>query len=122
MATDKFRSTYILFLPVANAPTEHAWQPGVDIYRMPDGWLVKLELAGVRPEDVRVSVANGALIVQGARRDEFLQEGLQCYRMEISYSQFERVLELPGILEAAEVVASHRHGMLLVRILSEARP
>ena len=46
MATDKVHFPHIFFLP-ATSHAEETWQPRADIYRMPDGWLVKLELAGV---------------------------------------------------------------------------
>ena len=54
--------------------------------------------------------------VQGTRRDVRLHEWLDCHRLEIAYSRFERILELPGISESAEIAASYRDGMLLVRI------
>ena len=38
------------------SPRKEAWQPRADVYRMPGGWLVKLELAGVRPEEIRLTV------------------------------------------------------------------
>jgi ATP-dependent Lon protease len=93
MATDEIHLRHVLFLPAARLPRKEAWQPKADVHRVPDGWLVKLELAGVRPEDVRLSVRGNTLLVQGTRRDESLREGLNCYLMEIAYSRFERVLE-----------------------------
>jgi hypothetical protein len=46
MARDEVRFPQVLFLHAAtSAPGEDVWQPRADIYRMPGGWLVKLELA-----------------------------------------------------------------------------
>src|SRR5262245_33415035 len=118
---DRVRFPHVLFLPASKA-SEEIWQPRADVYRISDGWLVKVELAGVRPEQVEVSVHGNALHVQGTRRDERLHECLNCYRLEIAYSQFERVLELPGLSEAAIIEASYQDGMLLVRIKTEAQP
>ncbi len=120
MAMDEVRFPHVLFLSAAAAP-EPPWQPKADIYRMPDGWLVKLELAGVDPDDVRVAMRGNMLWVQGARRDARLQECLDCHRLEIEYSRFERLLELPGLSESAEVGVSYRNGMLLIRIQTEER-
>jgi HSP20 family protein len=120
MARDEVRFPHVLFLPAARPP-EPAWQPKADVYRMPDGWLVKLELAGVDPDDVRVATRGNRLRVQGTRRDARLQECIDCHRLEIEYSRFERVLELPGLSESAEVAASYRDGMLLIRIKTEER-
>ena len=122
MATDEVCFRHRLFLPAARRLEKEAWQPRADVYRVPGGWLVKLELAGVRPEDVHLTVRGNTLLVQGTRRDESRHEGLDYYRMEIAYSRFERILELTGISEADDVRASYREGMLLVRIVTEGVP
>jgi HSP20 family protein len=120
MATDLIRVMQALFLPAAGQASETAWQPSADVYRTRDGWLVKLDLAGVRPEDVRVQVGGSTLAVQGTRRDWCLEEGCSHYRMEIAYSRFERRLTLPADLDRADVRAEHRDGMLLIHVRLEA--
>jgi len=115
MATDKVHFPHMFFLPESRH-AEEAWQPRADVYRMPDGWLVKLELAGVCPEDIRLAARGSMLVVQGSRRDEKRCEGVWFHLLEIAYCRFERVLELPGLTERAEIATSYEHGMLLVRI------
>ena len=104
-------------------PKQDAWQPRADVHRMPGGWLVKFELAGVRPEDVRADRAGrqpaGARHAAGRvplRRARLLPHGdhLQPVRAD------------PG---TARALGSGRHrghrtvgGMLLVRIVTEGRP
>jgi HSP20 family protein len=97
----------------------NAWQPLVDVYRTPSGWLIKYELAGVRPEDVSLSINGACLTLHGTRRDCCIQEGCCHYRMEISYSHFERTVELPANLERAQPTSEFRNGMLLVRVEKE---
>ena len=89
MATDEVRFRHRLFLPAARPIRKEAWQPRADVYRVPGGWPVKLERAGVRPKDVHLAVRGNTLRVQETRRDESLQAGLDCDRMEIAYSRFE---------------------------------
>ena len=97
MATDKVHSGARIVPPRGPASRRRiAWQPRADVHRMPDGWLVKFELAGVRPEDVAVAVRDGSLLVQGTRRDESRCDGVNCYSMEITYSRFERTWNCPG--------------------------
>jgi HSP20 family protein len=120
MATDEVRFRQVLFLSSAAAP-DPAWRPKADVYRLPDGWLVKVELAGVEPDDVQVTTRGNMLRVQGTRHDARLHECLDCQRLEIEYSRFERVLELPGLSESASVGLSYRGGMLLIRIQTEER-
>jgi HSP20 family protein len=105
---------------LAPAAGDAYWQPPADIYRTPKGWLVKFDLAGVRPEDVELLASGSHLIVRGLRRDWCVEESCRCYHMEISYSHFERSLALPCNLDGARISAEHRHGMLLVRIYPEA--
>src|SRR5262245_59628016 len=99
---------------------EVCWQPSVDVYRTPKGWLLKFDLAGVRPEDVSLEVHGRRLTLRGVRRDWAAEEGCNCYRMEISYNDFERSLELPCDLDQARIGTDFRYGMLLVHLETEA--
>jgi HSP20 family protein len=119
MSKDLIHLMQSLFLPGAETCAEAAWHPSADVYRTPRGWLVKFDLAGVRPEDLAVSVRGPRLTVRGSRRDWCAEEGCRYYRMEIAYSHFERSLELPCNLERARVAVEYRDGMLLVRIQTE---
>jgi HSP20 family protein len=111
-----------LFLPIARAFHESCcWHPSADVYRARDAWLVKFDLAGVRPEDISLSRRGPWLILRGSRRDASAQEGRSHYRLEIAYSEFERSVELPFDLESAEITWDYRDGMLMVRIQAENR-
>lgn len=113
------RLMHVLLTPAARAFQKTLWQPSADIYRLARGWLVKFELAGIRPEELEVRVCGPRLVLRGARRDIRLEEGQQSYRMEIAYNRFERVIELPCDLEGMHLATEYRDGMLLVRF--EAR-
>jgi len=95
------------------------WQPSADVYRIPDGWLLKFDLAGVRPADVTVAVKGRRVSVSGVRRDYVMEEGCSYYSMEISYNQFERSLVMPADLANARVTLEARDGLLLVRLITE---
>jgi HSP20 family protein len=120
MPKDLIRLMHALF-PLAAAPCpEGGWCPAADVYRTPQGWLVKLDLAGVRIEDVTLEVQGRRMRVRGTRRDWTYQEGCHYYQMEIAYSNFERNVELPCDLERADITTEYRDGMLLVHITPEA--
>lgn len=97
------------------------WQPAADVYRTHSGWLVKFDLAGVRRNDVRLTIHGSELTLSGCRRDELIEEGFLHYRMEIAYSCFERTIEMPCDLARAEILTEMRDGMLLIRITPEVR-
>src|SRR5260370_24379633 len=101
--------------------TPALWRPSADIYRTRDGWLLKFDLAGVRPEDVTVSVRGRRVSVSGVRRDLIVEEGCSYYSMEISYNRFERFIDMPADLENARVTLQARDGLLLVRMITEGK-
>lgn len=103
------------FFDVSTEPYgDTCWCPSADVYRGKSSWLVKFDLAGVRPEDIELRVEGNRLIVAGIRRDWKIVEDQQAYSMEIAYNRFQRSLELPCDLEQAEVRSDYRDGMLLV--------
>jgi HSP20 family protein len=116
MSDDLIRLMHALFLPAAESCRDRPWCPAADIYRDRNGWLVKFELAGVRPEDIEVTVQGRRLTVRGTRRDRTALQGTQYYQMEIAYSYFERSIDLPCDLERATVTSDYRDGMLHVYI------
>ncbi|HEV2687453.1 MAG TPA: Hsp20/alpha crystallin family protein [Bryobacteraceae bacterium] len=95
------------------------WQPSVDVYRTRDGWLLKFDLAGVKLEDVTVTVRGRRVSVSGIRRDSLVEEGCSYYSMEISYNRFERTIEMPCDLGDTQVSLQVRDGLLLVRMITE---
>jgi HSP20 family protein len=115
MSQDLIRLMNSLFLPGAGARLEGTWRPSLDVYRTPDGWIVKFELAGVRAEDIDLSALGNRLTLRGVRRDTVSEE-CSYYRLEIEYSNFERSVELPCDLERADIRTDFRDGMLLVHI------
>jgi HSP20 family protein len=119
MSRDLIRLMQSLF-PSEEAMREAVWRPAVDVYRTPKGWLLKFDLAGVRPEDVSLKVERGRVTIRGVRRDWAAEEGCRYYRMEITYNHFERTVELPCDVEPASLATEYRHGMLLVHLITEA--
>lgn len=103
-----------LFLSACEQNHAQEWEPSADIYQTQTGWVVKFDLAGVRPEDLRVMVKNDCLTVEGVRKDLFAEKGAKYYSMEISYFRFRRCLRLPVDLSDVHVHWEYRDGMLLV--------
>jgi HSP20 family molecular chaperone IbpA len=109
-----------LFLHAARSFQQQAyWQPSVDAFRTSRGWVLKYELAGISPAEVRVSVSGRTVVVEGVRRDVRIEACQQSHCMEISYNQFSRTLELPGDVSRMRVATDYRDGMLLVYLTNE---
>ena len=114
---ERRRQLAILVVPQASRlEAETFWQPPVDIFRTDYGWLLKFELAGVRLEDLTISLHGNCITVQGVRRDLTAHEVCSYYSMEIAYNEFRRTVQLPRPLEGSDVNVEFRDGLLLVRI------
>lgn len=95
---------------------ETCWRPPADVYREGQDWLVKVDLAGVRPDEIEVRISGRVLQISGTRRDPLARVGWQAYRLEIAYNRFERRIEFPCELADAAVEYRCQDGMLLVEI------
>lgn len=118
MARDTKRGDELM-TALARAFRETHWQPPVDVYQTPSGWLLKYELAGVPLADVELAIRGRTVILRGERRDVRMDECRQSFCMEISYNRFERSLELPCELDQMAVDTEYRDGMLIVRLTCE---
>jgi HSP20 family protein len=119
MSSHRARPLASPFFASAEACRQSGWSPPADVYRVAHGWVIKLDLAGVRPDDVEVSALGRCLTVRGSRRDWLIEECQRSYSMEISYNRFERSIELPDSLDAARISLEYRDGMLLIRLATE---
>ena len=94
-----------------------AWQPSADIYQIEDEWILRLELAGVSPDDIEVTMEGSSLTVAGVRRDSLIPLGCNVYSMEIPFSRFRRSISFPFDLHSSHIRTEYNYGMLLIRIL-----
>ena len=92
------------------------WNPSTDIYQTADGWVIKMELAGIDSEDLEVSTSNRNLSIKGQRKDSFIERNWVHVSMEILYSSFERLIELPSNADLASVKTEYRNGMLIIKV------
>lgn len=109
---------YFRMMPVGRhaRPTERMWCPAADVIEVADGWIVKLELAGVEPDEVEIRVEERALYVTGTRRDAAYVEDGSYHQMEITYSRFYKKISFPEALRDVAVERVARHGLLLLRL------
>jgi len=92
------------------------WLPAADVYQTAEGWLVKVELAGVSPEDVRISIDGNVLYIAGSRKDKSCGGDMSYQQMEITYSSFEKTLNFPSSIDGATVERNFDNGLLLIRL------
>ncbi len=113
---------YLLFMQAGRGKRPirgRVWRPAADVYRIEDGWIVKLDLAGISPDDLEIEISGASLRVSGCRRDTFYGEGITYQQLEITYSRFERTLHFPCSIEGAHLMRDYRDGLLILHLKSE---
>jgi HSP20 family protein len=101
-----------------------AWVPPLDIFETKDHYVVTMELAGIDPEEVELSVEDSTLTVSGNRKfyGDVPEEAF--HRVERRYGPFTRSLSLPPTANAQDIKASFDKGVLTIEVpkREEAKP
>lgn len=97
-------------------PEGRAWNPPTDIYETDDALHVKIEVAGLREQDIEVKVNEDYLMIRGHRTDDAREGRGRFHLMEIHYGSFERVIRLPRPVDIRTIVATLQNGFLIVRV------
>lgn len=88
------------------------WTPSVDISETESEYQIKAEIPDVKKEDVKVTVEDGVLTIQGERKQEKEEKGKKFHRIERSYGSFVRTFSLPDVIEEEKVKAEFKDGVL----------
>jgi HSP20 family protein len=88
----------------------------VDVYETPGEIIVQTMVAGVRPDDLEISVARDMVTVRGAREESRTIEEENYFAKELYWGKFSRAISLPQEVEPEEVEATERHGLLTIKI------
>jgi HSP20 family protein len=92
------------------------WIPTVDIEEGDQEYHITAELPGLRKEDVKITLQDGVLTLQGERKQEREEGGRRLHRVERSYGAFGRSFALPDVMDEAKVSAEFKDGVLYIRL------
>ncbi len=95
---------------------ETHWVPNTDVYVMDGGVVIKVELAGMRREDLELTVEGNRLKIRGQRPDGCRAPNCKFLVMEINYGAFESVIELPSGYNLSEARAAYQNGFLRIDV------
>ncbi|UVT15988.1 MAG: Hsp20/alpha crystallin family protein [Nitrospira sp.] len=88
------------------------WTPPVDISETEGEYQIKAEIPDVKKEDVKITLEDGVLTIQGQRKHEQEEKGKKFHRIERSYGSFARTFALPDVIEVDQVRAEFKDGVL----------
>ena len=97
-------------------PSGRLWNPAADVYRSDDGWVVKIDLAGICSDELEIEIQDSTLRITGCRKDTVYREGFVYQQMEITYSRFEKTIQFPAPLEGASFKHDYRDGFLIINL------
>lgn len=104
---------------MSNVATSH-WMPLVDIKEETERFLIKADIPGVKPENIEVTMDNGALTIRGERDEEKREKKDGYHRVERSFGSFYRRFAMPDTADADNIRATSRDGVLEIEIPKRA--
>ncbi len=88
--------------------------PTLDIVESPEAYAIHVDLPGVQPQDVKVEMLEGRLVISGKRITGTDQKDRNYHRIERAGGMFSRVIGLPSEVDDEKIDASYEHGVLTV--------
>jgi HSP20 family protein len=95
---------------------ETYWVPNTDVYVTDGGLVIKVELAGMRKEDLELTIEDNRLKISGHRPDGCRAAKCRFLVMEISYGAFETIIELPPGYDLSAARAAYQNGFLRIDV------
>jgi HSP20 family protein len=97
-------------------PESAAWAPKIDVFEREGRLVTRVDLPGVKKEDVSVEVTDGCLALSGERKREIEEKKENYYRTEREYGRFYRTVPLPEGVRVEDVKATFADGILEVSV------
>ncbi len=95
---------------------ESVWRPLTDVYETDDELIVRMEIAGMDPQDLSVTLSERLLVLKGIRHDPGRGGRRHFHKMEVTVGPFERIIEIPRHVRVSSVDAHYENGFLIVRV------
>ncbi|MFC1737069.1 Hsp20/alpha crystallin family protein [Candidatus Hydrogenedentota bacterium] len=92
------------------------WRPPMDIYELPEKFLITLELAGMREDQFEVSLVGNRIDITGTRDDLSPKGKVRIHQLEINFGRFLRRLSIPENIDRSRIRAFYKDGFLRVEL------
>ena len=112
-------------LPVEEAPVstllyqeevEEEGQLTVDVYQTPSEIIIKTMVAGVKPEDLDVTITRDSITIRGKREEDRTLRSDDYIHRELYWGSFSRHITLPEEIDVEEAEAVEKYGLLILRL------
>ncbi len=95
---------------------EEEGQLTVDVYQTPGEIVIKSMVAGVKPEDLDISITRDMVTIKGKRETERFVKEEDYFHRELYWGSFSRTIMLPAEVDVEEAEAIEKHGLLILRL------
>jgi HSP20 family protein len=102
--------------------TTRDWLPAVDIEELAERYIISLDVPGVAPEAIEVTLEEGVLTVKGERGEARKLDEKGFHRLERRTGSFYRRFALPDNIDASQVSAKGEHGVLEIVVPKQEKP
>jgi len=92
------------------------WVPSMDVSETKDSLIAKLEVPGMDPKDIQISLQENLLTIKGEKTQEQEEKEEHFHRVERTYGMFARSVRLPVTVDASKVAATFKNGLLTVTL------
>jgi HSP20 family protein len=100
------------------------WYPQTNIFEKEDEYVFKMDVPGLKTEDIHIEFKDGALVISGERKEEKDFKKEEFHRIETVFGNFSRAFNLPSNVNQDKIVANLKNGILEVKVAKaeEAKP
>ncbi|MFZ3020288.1 MAG: Hsp20/alpha crystallin family protein [Minisyncoccia bacterium] len=88
----------------------------IDMYESPNDVVIRTMVAGVKPEDLDISITRDMVTIRGTRESDRTVSSEDYFHQELYWGSFSRTIVLPKEIEVEEAEASEKHGLLTIRL------
>ena len=88
----------------------------VDVYQTPEDIIVQTMIAGVKPDDLDVSIARDMVTIKGGRQSSHSVKEDNYFHKELYWGSFSRTVLLPQEVDPEMAEATEKHGLLTLRL------
>lgn len=101
---------------LAKGIEEKTWVPAIEMSEHDNEYCVKVELPGIKKEDIDLEIGENSLTIKGETEHKTEEKGENLYKSEFRYGQFTRTLAFPSEVKCMDAKADFKDGVLTIMV------
>jgi len=101
---------------------QRVWYPQMDIMETPQAFVILADASGLKKNEIQVTIKKNLVHLYGRRERPFTPETMRFLQMEIEYGSFERVFQLPVLIDEDKIEVQYQDGLLTITLPKKPTP